>query len=409
LVALGAGVAFLLVAWAWIPWDPVPGGALPDVDPSGFFSPAELARAEHVAFWARVWSWASLVVSVCAWGVLGFTGLGARLVDRLPTRVWLRVPLAVAVLLLVVRLLTLPFAVALRRLALDYGLSTQSWLGFARDLAVGYALRVVVTLVVVAVIGWSWSRFRRVAPLVAGGMLAGLVLAGSFVYPVVVEPLFNRFTPLDDAALRSEILQLAREEGVAVNEVLVADASRRTTTLNAYVSGFGGTRRVVLYDNLVEDLPHDQVLAVVAHELAHARHRDVLVGSVLGALGVLAGVGLLALALAAPLSRRRATGPGDPGWVPLVLAWVAIGSLLATPVQSTLSRQVETRADVDALQTTNDGRAFADLQVALARRALSDPTPPRWSQFVFGTHPSVLRRLAIAERVAPTPSRRENP
>ena len=84
----------------------------------------------------------------------------------------------------------------------------------------------------------------------------------------MVEPLFNWFTPLADGPLRTQILELADEEGVEVDDVLVADASRRTTTLNAYVSGFGSTRRVVVYDNLVDDLPEDQALSVVAHELA---------------------------------------------------------------------------------------------------------------------------------------------
>ena len=98
-------------------------------------------------------------------------------------------------------------------------------------------------------------RWRRAWPAIAGGVLAGFVLVGSLVYPVLVEPIFNDFEPLPDGELRSQILALADEEGVDVDEVLVADASRRTTTLNAYVSGLGATRRVVVYDNLVEDLP----------------------------------------------------------------------------------------------------------------------------------------------------------
>ena len=92
-------------------------------------------------------------------------------------------------------------------------------------------------------------------------------MLGSFVYPVLVEPLFSSFTPLPDGPLRTGVLELAEVEGVHVDDVLEADASRRTTTLNAYVSGFGSTRRVVLYDNLVRDVPEDQVLSVVAHEL----------------------------------------------------------------------------------------------------------------------------------------------
>jgi len=102
---------------------------------------------------------------------------------------------------------------------------------------------------------------------------------------VLVEPLFNSFESLPGGELRTAVLALADEEEVPVEDVLVADASRRTTTLNAYVSGFGGTRRIVLYDNLVEDLPQEQALSVVAHELAHARHSDVVVGSVLGVAG----------------------------------------------------------------------------------------------------------------------------
>ena len=103
-----------------------------------------------------------------------------------------------------------------------------------------------------------------------------------------------------------------------MDEVLVADASRRTTTLNAYVSGFAGSRRVVLYDNLVRDVPRDEALSVVAHELAHARHDDVLVGTVLGASGAAAAVGLLGLVL----GRRRAD---DPATVPTLLALLAVG------------------------------------------------------------------------------------
>src|SRR5206468_3731899 len=108
-------------------------------------------------------------------------------------------------------------------------------------------------------------------------------------------PLFNHFTPLPDGELRTQVLALAEQEHVRVDDVLVADASQRTTTLNAYVSGFGSSRRVVVYDNLLDDLDRREVLSVVAHELGHARHDDVLTGSVLGAAGALVGVGLLAL------------------------------------------------------------------------------------------------------------------
>jgi STE24 endopeptidase len=223
------------------------------------------------------------------------------------------------------------------------------------------------------------------------------VVAASFVYPLVVEPLFNSFTPLEDGPLRTQILQLADDEGVEVDDVLVADASRRTTTLNAYVSGFGGTRRVVVYDTLVDDLPEDQALSVVAHELGHARHGDVLIGTALGAAGALVGVGLLGL-LAGAAERRGRPRMGEVGALPRVLALAAVATFLASPIQNGISRQIETRADVDALSATNAPQPFVALQRRLAVKSLADPTPPAWSQWWFGSHPTVLERIALAEQ-----------
>ncbi len=305
---------------------------------------------------------------VCA---LGFTSWGRRLVDRLPGWWWVRVVLAVAAVELIGRIITLPFAVLLRRHVLDYGLSTQAWSGFAVDLLKNQGVTIFATSVLMVVLVGCARRWQRAWPAVAGGLLGVLVLAGSFIYPVVVEPLFNDFTPLPDGQLRTEILALADQEHVPVDDVLVADASRRTTTLNAYVSGFGSTRRVVLYDNLVNDVPEDETLSVVAHELAHAHHDDVLTGSLLGAAGAVFGVGLLALIVGA-VGERRSVRMRDPAVVPLVLALLALGTVISAPIENGVSRQIETRADVDALETTRDADAFeavaAPADAALAGR-----------------------------------------
>jgi STE24 endopeptidase len=392
-----AGFA-LLAVWL-VPWNPVPGGDLDPVDPRSVFTPEQIERAEAFARQARLWSWSSMAVSLAVACWLGFTRRGRALFARLPGPWWGQVPLAVGVVELLRRLLTLPFAVLLRRERLDRGLTNQGWGGFAADLAKSELLGIVLTsLGLLAVLGCA-RRWRRAWPAVAGAGLGVLVLAGSFVYPLVVEPLFNDFEPLAGGPLRTAIMQLAEEEGVTVDDVLVADASRRTTTLNAYVSGFGGTRRVVVYDNLVEDLPPDETLSVVAHELAHARHGDVVTGSLLGASGALVGVGLLSLALSG-LRRRGGPALTEAAVVPVVLALVALASLASAPVSSTVSRQIETRADVDALRATDDPEAFIAMQTQLGLRSLSDPTPPAWSQLWFGSHPTGLTRIALAQRLA---------
>jgi STE24 endopeptidase len=393
---LVATAAFVAVA-AWrIPWHPVPGGTPPPAAADTVFTAAQIARANAYTDPARHLAWASLAVSLVVTLVLGFTPLGARLVARLRGWWWVRVLLAVLMLALIGRIVTLPFAIIGHHRSLEFGLTDEAWGPWAVDQVKGLLLSVVVSGLLLLVLIGCARTWSRAWPAVAGVVLGGLVMLGSFVYPVLVEPAFNHFTPLPDGPLRSQILQLAAEEHVHLDDVLVADASRRTTTLNAYVSGYGSTRRVVLYDTVVRDLPRDQILSIVAHELGHARHDDVLTGSILAALGTTLGIGLLALVL--PLVRRRPGALRDPTVVPLVAALVAIGTLLSSPVNNGLSRLIETRADVDSLQTTRDPAAFVAMQRQLALHSLSDQ-PPAWSQFWFGSHPTTLQRIAIAEQL----------
>jgi STE24 endopeptidase len=226
-----------------------------------------------------------------------------------------------------------------------------------------------------------------------------LSIAGSFLYPVLVEPIFNKFTPMQQGPFRESVFRLAAHEGVTIDDVLVADASRRTTTLNAYVSGFGGTRRVVVYDNLLNDLTPAQARVVIAHELGHAKHNDVLLGTALGAVGSIGAVALLALLLESAGGRRRAhiSGAGDPAAVAVILALAAVGMLLVSPAQNTVSRAIEARADRASLAATGADRVFVQMQRRLALTSLADPSPPRLSQLWFGSHPTVLQRAGLPE------------
>ncbi|WP_341927427.1 M48 family metalloprotease [Nocardioides psychrotolerans] len=398
-VVMVGGFVFVALAALLVPWNPVPGGDLRPLDPSAVFTADQVARAEDYSRWARTLSYGSLVVSLLVALWLAFSARGRRWFSRLPGPWVIQVVLAVALVEVLRRVITLPFAVLLRREQLEVGLSTQAWGSFAVDLVKGELVSIVATSLGLVALMACARRWRRAWPAVAGAVLGLLVLLGSFVYPLLIEPLFNDFRELPDGPLRTEIMQLADEEGVQVGDVLVADASRRTTTLNAYVSGFGSTRRVVVYDTLVDGLPREEALSVVAHELAHARHNDVVVGTVLGVAGTLVGVGLLSLALGG-LRRRGHPGLADPAVVPLVLALLALGTLVSAPVQNTISRQVETRADVDALRTTGDAEAFIGMQTQLMLRSLADPTPWALTQFWFGSHPKGLMRMALAERIA---------
>ena len=395
LALLGCLVGVVVTTLLTVPFPVLPGAhAVPDV--SRDFTPAEVAR--EVAFHAAVRppSYASLVVSLLVAAVLGLTGLGARLVGRLPGPWVVRAVLAVAVVTAVGRLATLFFDVRVEQGLRRYGLSTQTWSSWAddqlRSWGIGIALTSVALVVVLALVrrapdGW-W------APAAAAAAL--LVVLGSFVYPLLVEPAFNRFTSLPQGQLRADLLALADRDGVPVKDVLVADASRRTTSLNAYVSGFGSTRRVVVYDTLLQQSTDREVELVVAHELGHAKRQDVLHGTVIGAFGAAAGI--IALSMVLPWAARRvgADGVGDVRLVPFVLFLGVAVPLVLSPLTNLVSRHVEARADIHSLELTGDVPTFVESEHKLATTNLSTLEPGWLAYQLFFTHPATPERIALA-------------
>lgn len=405
-VTLGAGLA-ALIAWT-TPWNPlgttVPGGAVaPWVGRD--FTAREVARdhAFHAA--AHPPSWLALAVGLLVAAWLAATPAGARLVATVgrwvgggPGRRWVRQVAAGAFAVdLVLRVVTVPFDAWTETVLRRYGLSTQGWGGWAADQAKSFGVTLAVTVPVLLLFYAVARRLPRWwwAPL--AGVGAALVMAGSFAYPVVVEPLFSGFHPLPAGPLRTSLLDLAHRDGVAVSQVLVSDASARTTELNAYVSGFGASKRIVLYDTLLRQ-PPAQIRLVVAHELGHAKFQDVLHGTVEGALGFAAGVCLLFLVTGSRRVLRRAgvAEVTDPRAVALLLGLVAWLGFLATPVQNLVSRHIEARADVHSLNLTHDPRTFVRVQHALAVHDLStlDPSPPLYIWFF--DHPTGPQRIALA-------------
>lgn len=268
----------------------------------------------------------------------------------------------------------------------SWGFSTQSpraWLADRlKGLAVALVLAVPLMVGLVGLARWLADAWPVVAA--AGGAL--VVLLVSFVAPVVIEPVFNRFRPLEDEALAGELRDLADRAGAPVRDVLVADASRRTTKVNAYVSGVGRTRRVVLFDTLLERASPVETKLVVAHELGHRRERHVLKATLLAMAATAAFVLVLRLALGAP----------QPDEIPLVVLLAGVLELLALPPGAALSRRWERVADGFALQLTGDAVVFEDTFRVLALANLSDLDPPRVVYYALFSHPTVPERIAFA-------------
>jgi STE24 endopeptidase len=271
-----------------------------------------------------------------------------------------------------------------------WGFSTQDLPGFAADRAKAFALGLMVSGAALLGLVGSARLTPRVWPLVAASAGAAMVLALGFLAPLLVEPLFNRFVPLDDAELAAELQALADRAQVPLREVLVADASRRTRKANAYVSGLGRTRRLVLYDTLLTRAAPPEIGLVLAHELGHRRARHLVKGTLLGMVGLAGFVGLLWALLRWPDLRRAIGAPGgadDPRVVPFVLLLGATVQIPVAPLAAALSRRWERQADRFSLELTRDLATFEAAHRSLATANLSDLDPPRPIYLAFFSTP----------------------
>ncbi|MEV0650901.1 M48 family metallopeptidase [Phytomonospora sp. NPDC050363] len=361
-----------------------------------------VAKGKEFAAATRPGGYLSMAAGLIAALVLGLTPLGARLVAACGRPFgghWLaEAALGGLAVLLAAQLVTLPFTAWRHTVLVRYGLSTQNWGGWAADLAKSYAITIVFGLVALI----AFYGLTRLAPrlwwVFAATGAALLVVLMSLIYPVLVEPVFNKFESMPAGELRTELLDLAARDGVPVKDVLVADASRRTRAVNAYVSGIGPTRRIVVYDTLLHEAPDDEVVMVVAHELGHAKNNDVVIGTALGAIGAAATVCGIAVLGGFPGLLRRAGVDSitSPRAVALLLAVIAVVGLVGTPIQNLVSRRVEAAADEHALVLTGDPGTFASMQQRLATANLGDVDPPAVLFWLFASHPSTVQRIAAA-------------
>ena len=267
-----------------------------------------------------------------------------------------------------------------------WGLSTQGLRGWLTDRARSTGLAILLAAGLWTALVALARAVPRWWPAAAAFGAAIVVLALALLAPLLLEPLFNHFQPLADDELDRELRALADRARVPLGGVLVADASRRTEKSNAYVSGIGPTRRLVIWDTLLRSASKAELKLVVAHELAHQRERHVLKGTLLAMAGAVVAVLLLWAVLGSPR-------PDDYPSAALVI--VAL-ELAALPPGSALSRRFERIADRCSIRLTGDREAFVQTHLRLARTNLADLDPPRIVYLILFTHPTPPERLALA-------------
>ncbi len=288
-------------------------------------------------------------------------------------------------------LLAFPGEVLARR----YGLSVQTWEDWLTDRIKAGIISGILGLIAV------WGIYTLLSTgdprwwLWAGIGVIGLVFVLTILAPVVIAPLFFRFDPIEEGDVRERLLALAERAGVRATGVYRFDMSRRTRAANAAVIGMGTTRRIVVADTLLENFTPDEVETVLAHELAHHVHRDILWHFLVQSIAALVGFRLVDVIITwvegdtwriLPTSRT----------VLLVFITLFVYGWLVTPVFNLWFRSRESLADLFAIMVTGKGKAYARALARLANQNLIELWPPRWYVWLFGSHPPLGERVRMA-------------
>lgn len=280
-----------------------------------------------------------------------------------------------------------------------WGFSTQGLGGWWWDFTKSSAIEALLFLAGAAILFLIMRCFPKSWWAIGALLFSIWLVVQIYLWPVVVSPLFNRFAPATDPEIIAMVQELAQEAKVPIKEVLIMDASSRTTKANAYFAGLGKTKRIVFYDTLLKDYPLDEIRAVAAHEIAHWKEGHILTGLGLGITGSFFLFALLYYLL-------RTTVAGGIGRTPhtlvLILLFFSLISFIASPLENYISREMEKEADRVAVKLTGDYPAAVRLQLDLATKNLSDPAPPAFIKWYSYTHPDFLSRITnIAKPVEP--------
>ena len=370
----------------------------PPADPTAYFSKTEIARIESAAPYRNAaFRFALARTAITALLLVGSAFWFGRRIQKLTSTSRLR-----SFLLFFTIVYWLLFAV---RLPIDYAdgvvlewrwgfLRMSGWEWFWHHLK-SSLVSFCGGLVATAAIGLFMLRVKRWW-LPSAALSAFFCFVVAFLAPLVIAPLFARFTPLKDEKLAARLLAIAQKAQIPADRVLVCDASSRYTHTNAYFSGLLSTRRIVVYDTLLETHPPDEVEVVVAHEAGHARHHHILKGLLLAAVVLFAFWATVA-ALVAWLGRKGVISVKEPRVLAFV-ALCAVGlSLVVAPFENHLSRRCEAQADLEALRLTNNPDAFIRAEKRLALHNLSALNRNGLRYLWFATHPTPLERIGMAE------------
>lgn len=281
-----------------------------------------------------------------------------------------------------------------------YGLSVQSLRSWLADLAKGGALSLVLGGIVIEVIYFLLVNVPQWWWLVAAGVMLVFSVLLANLAPVLIFPLFFKFKPLDDAELVARLVNLTERARTRVNGVYTMQMSDKTTAANAAFMGLGNTKRIVLGDTLYRKYTPDEIETILAHELGHQVHNDIVWGIAVQTLLTLVGFYIANWVLLGGVAFFGFAGIADLAAMPLLALALGAFGLVTMPLGNAYSRWRERNADRYALELTRNAPAFISAFEKLADQNLSEMEPEPWVEWLLYDHPSIGRRLAMGRAFA---------
>ena len=327
------------------------------------------------------------------------SGLSAGLRNLLDYPQSARVALYFVILMLSYGIITAPLGVY-RGFILPhrYGLSHQSRRSWLADEAKGVMLTLVLGTLLVVVVYLFLNTFHQTWWLWAFAFVVLVTVILTRLAPVLILPLFFKVRPLDDSELRRRLLSLAERSQTKVRDVFQINFSSKTTAGNAMLMGWGNTRRIVISDTLLQWYAPEEIEVVMAHELGHHRHGDIVRLILAQSTLMLLGFYLINLVLNWAVPKLDLEGISDVAALPLLALVMASFALILMPLTNAYNRHLEEAADRYSLATTANPEAFATMLTKLTDQNLAESEPSRWSELLFYDHPTYSRRLELARR-----------
>lgn len=294
-----------------------------------------------------------------------------------------------------------PFQYISYRISRDYAISTQTFSEWMKDELTDFWVNYLTMFIIVSVLYWLIRKFPRRWWLAAWALSVPFSIFMMFIQPVLIDPLYNDFTPLKDKVLEEKILDIADRANIPADHVYEVDMSSKTNSLNAYVTGVGSNSRIVLWDTTINKLSEREILFVMAHEMAHYVEKHIYIG-----IALYLTFSFFGLWIAAKLMNFIVGRHGDKVKVervsslsslPLFLVITSVLMFTISPFSNYISRYQETRADRYAIEMTGDKEAAISSFQELSRVGLSQVNPPLLVKVFRYGHPTMLERLLMLQ------------